>query len=226
LKKRQVSAVALSHIIPRSSLMEHKVDTVAGIRIPDTTLATHVQPAPVLTGVAASYGRRIGPVRPIRREDGLHGGRHRRTGGVLILVGGGGWSLRRWLTRGDLPTAVSDRSHVGVHWAARGGLALLLIGHGGFGAFEDKPYPYKFFELFGVGRVAVESANLLVAFGVFEILLGLAVLPCLMWSSRMRAAPAWEGRREVSCHASHVTRRCRGRRRSIVGDRGPGQEQE
>ncbi|QXV57818.1 hypothetical protein CVV72_13020 [Amycolatopsis sp. TNS106] len=95
---------------------------------------------------------------------------------LLILVGGGGWSLRRWFTRGDLPIAVSDRAHVGVHWAARGGLALLLIGHGGFGAFEDKPYLYKFFEFFGIGRMTVESANLLVVFGAFEILLGLAVL--------------------------------------------------
>jgi hypothetical protein len=104
---------------------------------------------------------------------------------MLILVGGGGWSLRRWFTRGDLPTEVSDRAHVGVHWAARGGLALLLIGHGGFGAFEDKPYLYKFFEFFGVGRATVESANLLVVFGAFEILLGLAVLirpaKALLW---------------------------------------------
>ena len=63
-----------------------------------------------------------------------------------------------------------------MHWAARGGLALLLIGHGGFGAFEDKPYLYKFFEFFGIGRATVESADLLVVLGAFEILLGLAVL--------------------------------------------------
>ncbi|WP_433262016.1 hypothetical protein ACQPZF_28365 [Actinosynnema sp. CS-041913] len=95
---------------------------------------------------------------------------------LLILVGFGGWSVRGWLSKGELPAAVSDRAHVGVHWAARGGLALLLIGHGGFGAFEQKAYWYKFFEFFGVDRAGVDSANLMVVFGTFEILLGLAVL--------------------------------------------------
>jgi len=31
---------------------------------------------------------------------------------LLVLVGGGGWSLRRWFTGGDLPATVSDRAHV------------------------------------------------------------------------------------------------------------------
>ncbi|MEU7532170.1 hypothetical protein AB0A74_41000 [Saccharothrix sp. NPDC042600] len=95
---------------------------------------------------------------------------------LLVLVGFGGWSVRGWLGKGERPATVSDRAHVGVHWAARGGLALLLIGHGGFGAFEQKKYWYDFFAFFGVERATVDSANLMVLFGFFEILLGLAVL--------------------------------------------------
>ncbi len=95
---------------------------------------------------------------------------------LLILVGLGGWSVRGWLLRADAPASVSDSALIGAHWAARGGLALLLIGHGGFGAFEDKPYWYKFFDFFGLTRSTVESGHLMVTFGIFEILLGLAVL--------------------------------------------------
>ncbi len=96
---------------------------------------------------------------------------------LLVLVGVGTKSVRGWvLERAELPATVSDRQHIGVHWAARVGLGFLLIGHGGFGAFEHKAYWYKFFEFFGVGRGTVDSANLMVVFGVFEILLGLAVL--------------------------------------------------
>ncbi|GAA3846147.1 hypothetical protein GCM10022243_10420 [Saccharothrix violaceirubra] len=95
---------------------------------------------------------------------------------LLILVGGGGYSLRRWFTRADPPADVTDRAQVGVHTAARVGLGLLLIGHGGFGAFENKRHWYDFFALFGVGRGTVDDANLMVVFGTFEILLGLAVL--------------------------------------------------
>lgn len=95
---------------------------------------------------------------------------------LLIMAGWGGWSLRRWLQRVDAPAAISDHAQIAVHWAMRGGLALLLIGHGGFGAFENKPYWYDFFAFFGISAPTVDSANLMVIVGGFEILLGLAVL--------------------------------------------------
>lgn len=72
---------------------------------------------------------------------------------LLIMAGWGGWSLRRWLQRVDRPAAISDRTLIAIHWAMRGGLALLLIGHGGFGAFENKPYWYDFFNFFGALEV-------------------------------------------------------------------------
>jgi hypothetical protein len=95
---------------------------------------------------------------------------------LLIMAGWGGWSLRRWLQRVDAPAAIADNTLIAVHWAMRGGLALLLIGHGGFGAFENKPYWYDFFNLFSITHSTVDSANLMVLVGGFEILLGLAVL--------------------------------------------------
>ncbi|RKS71642.1 hypothetical protein BZB76_4447 [Actinomadura pelletieri DSM 43383] len=104
------------------------------------------------------------------------GGNYGMPAAMLILVGLGGWSVRGWLQRADAPTAVTDRTLDAAHWAARGGLALLLIGHGGFGAFENKPYWYDFFDFFGITRSTVDSANLMVVFGTFEIILGLAVL--------------------------------------------------
>lgn len=98
---------------------------------------------------------------------------------LLILVGVGTPTLRGWiLERADAPApaSVSDRRHIGVHWAARIGLGLLLIGHGGFGVFEHKKYFYDFFAFFGADRGVVDSANLMVVFGLFEILLGIAVI--------------------------------------------------
>ncbi|MDF5758830.1 hypothetical protein [Spongiactinospora sp. TRM90649] len=95
---------------------------------------------------------------------------------LLIMAGWGGWSLRRWVERVDRPAAISDRTLIAMHWAMRGGLAMLLIGHGGFGAFEHKRYWYDFFAFFGLGKATVDSANLMVLVGGFEILLGLAIL--------------------------------------------------
>lgn len=95
---------------------------------------------------------------------------------LLLLVGGGGWSLRRWFTVATAPERVGDRALVWSHWAARVGLALLLIGHGGFALFENKSYFYNYFAFFGIDRATVDSANLMVWFGAFEIVLGLAVL--------------------------------------------------
>ncbi|MFI0372589.1 hypothetical protein ACH35V_32385 [Actinomadura sp. 1N219] len=119
------------------------------------------------------------------------GGNYGMPAAMLILVGLGGWSVRGWLRRADAPTAVSDRSLIAAHWAARGGLALLLIGHGGFGAFEDKPYWYDFFDFFGITRSTVESADLMVVFGTFEILLGLAIL-IKPWRALLLFALAWK----------------------------------
>ncbi|TDD64311.1 hypothetical protein [Actinomadura rubrisoli] len=110
---------------------------------------------------------------------------------LLVIVGLGGWSVRGWLVPARAPAAVSDRAVIAAHWAARGGLALLLIGHGGFGAFEDKPYWYKFFDYFGITRSTVESANLMVIFGTFEILLGLAIL-LRPWKSLLLAVLVWK----------------------------------
>ncbi|MBW4721926.1 hypothetical protein [Saccharothrix obliqua] len=95
---------------------------------------------------------------------------------LLFLVGFGGRSARAWFTTGRLPTHPSDPGYFGVHWVARFGLALLLIGHGGLAAFEQEPYWYRFFAFFGADSNAVYSGHLMYVVGGFEALLGLAVL--------------------------------------------------
>jgi hypothetical protein len=54
--------------------------------------------------------------------------------------------------------------------------ALLLIGHGGFGAFMQKAAWLDYFGAAGVTPQMVQAANLIAALGWFEIALGLLVL--------------------------------------------------
>ncbi len=95
---------------------------------------------------------------------------------LLFLVGSGGRSAKAWLGRALPLRRVSDLRHLAVHWVARVGVVLLLIGHGGLVAFGEQVFWYKFFAFFGVHSGTVYSANLLLYAGAFEILLGLAVL--------------------------------------------------
>ncbi|MFI5531769.1 hypothetical protein ACIA8O_24870 [Kitasatospora sp. NPDC051853] len=137
-------------------------------------------PARIVLLHATAWGVFTALLRPIVGEGWWEflerGGNYGMPLALLAIVGLGGRSVRGWLTRADAPRAVSDKTWITAHWAARGGLALLLIGHGGFGAFEDKAFLYTFFDYFGIGRAAVQDNNLLVVFGIFEILLGIAVL--------------------------------------------------
>jgi hypothetical protein len=55
-------------------------------------------------------------------------------------------------------------------------IALLLIGHGGFGAHMQKHVLIEHWESIGIGEPLVDPDALIIAIGWFEIALGLTVL--------------------------------------------------
>ena len=63
-----------------------------------------------------------------------------------------------------------------LHWTLRMTTALLLIGHGGFGAFKQKPMLIEHWEAAGLPVGGVDPVLFLVLVGAFEILLGILVL--------------------------------------------------
>lgn len=92
----------------------------------------------------------------------------------LFLVGGGGRSLTRWFAYA--PPALNVVTAKRMAWVLRIGTALLLIGHGGFGAIMHKAAWAGYFAELGIGPETVRSAHLTGLVGWFEIALGLAVL--------------------------------------------------
>jgi hypothetical protein len=63
-------------------------------------------------------------------------------------------------------------------WILRLTTAVLLIGHGGIGAFMPKASWIGYFGAIGVAPAIVEAASLVTRLGWFEIALGLLVLAC------------------------------------------------
>jgi hypothetical protein len=104
------------------------------------------------------------------------GGNYAMPLALLLLVGWGGRSVHRWVEYAEAPRTLDATLATAVEWVMRVGIGLLLIGHGGFGLQVRKDEWYDYFGLFGVSSAAVDSARLMTVFGLFEILLGLAVL--------------------------------------------------
>lgn len=95
---------------------------------------------------------------------------------LLLLVGRGDGTLRSWFEHAR-PSELSDRAADNLAWVMRGAIALLLIGHGGFGVthLHDGQWT-SYFGALGIGPETVSAANLIVLVGLFEIALGLVVL--------------------------------------------------
>ena len=94
---------------------------------------------------------------------------------LLLLLGPVRRPLRWWfsaLTVPRLDRVTADR----VARPLRIGTALLLIGHGAFGALMHKASWFDYFATIGVGEATVGSRHLLAVVGWFEITLGIAVL--------------------------------------------------
>lgn len=95
---------------------------------------------------------------------------------LLVLTGWGGDSITAWFRRVRETPSLTLAKARAMHWILRGGTALLLIGHGGFGVWMHKQVWLDYFGALGIGAETVADLRLLYVVGWFEIGLGLAVL--------------------------------------------------
>ena len=94
---------------------------------------------------------------------------------LLVLSGGGGRSLRTWFERVRPPREIGEELIRRLAWIVRASIALLLVGHGGLGLWAGKAEWFDFVGWFGVTD-ASQAAGLIHWVGLFEVILGLAVL--------------------------------------------------
>lgn len=94
---------------------------------------------------------------------------------LLLLVGLGNWTLRSWFERA-LPRELTLELTKVLAWTLRISIALLLVGHGGFGIthLHDKEW-IAYLGVLGVGPDTA-SPQLIATLGWFEVALGLALL--------------------------------------------------
>ena len=95
---------------------------------------------------------------------------------LLILVGVGSRDVRSWFEYARPQPVTFDLAKV-LSWSLRISIALLLIGHGGFGItnLHHKEW-VSYLGVLGFGKTTVESMNLIPMVAWFEVGLGLAVL--------------------------------------------------
>jgi hypothetical protein len=94
---------------------------------------------------------------------------------AFLWLSGPAPTRRDWFARlapGSLMLARAGQAA----WILRLTTALLLIGHGGFGAAMAKPEWIRYFEVAGLDPATVTAADLVARLGWCEMLLGLAVL--------------------------------------------------
>lgn len=94
---------------------------------------------------------------------------------LLVLSGWGGRSLRSWFERVGPPEQLGRELARRLAWITRASIALLLVGHGGLGIWSTKPEWFDFLRWFGVTESS-QAVDLMISVGVFEVVLGLAVL--------------------------------------------------
>lgn len=94
---------------------------------------------------------------------------------LAFLVLCGGAPLRAWFTARAVPSLTVARAAMAAR-VLRLTTALLLIGHGGFGAFMHKDVWFTYLGVLGIDAPTVRAAALIPAVGWFEIALGVAIL--------------------------------------------------
>jgi hypothetical protein len=97
---------------------------------------------------------------------------------VMLFLHGWGTDLRSWFAPlGPALRPAPDRIRM-LEWVLRGIIALMLIGHGGFGAFMGKKNLLGFYEAAGLGTFGLPLETFRAGIGFFEIALGVAAVFC------------------------------------------------
>jgi hypothetical protein len=94
---------------------------------------------------------------------------------TLLYLSGWGRSWLGWFARIEASSLRIERA-ITLAWVLRLTTAALLIGHGGFGAFTQKPEWIGYLGGLGIDRPTVIAESLVWHLGWFEIALGLIVL--------------------------------------------------
>ena len=95
---------------------------------------------------------------------------------ALLLLSGLPRARRDLVGQEALPRPLDPARAARLAWVLRVSTALLLVGHGGFGAFMGKPNWVGYLGALGIGADGVARLSLVPLIGWFEIALGLAVL--------------------------------------------------
>ena len=94
---------------------------------------------------------------------------------AFLIYSGGGKSIKDWFSRIQAPELTEDRIQK-LKLVLRLTIGLLLIGHGGFGAFMHKEMLIKQFASVGLPGSLMNPNAFLTLAGWFEIALGVSVL--------------------------------------------------
>lgn len=95
---------------------------------------------------------------------------------ALLLIGLVAYPGFKHLFKGLKAVELTPATMNRVIWVLRVSIALLLVGHGGFGLFQGKPMLLEHLAAVGIGDGTEASLNILRVQGGVEIALGIAVL--------------------------------------------------
>jgi hypothetical protein len=101
---------------------------------------------------------------------------------ALLYMAGWGRSAATWFRAKASPGLLRQVESERLAWLLRLTTVGLLVGHGAFGVFLQKPQAWtKYFGVLGISGSTVQSASLIPLVGWFEILLALVVLARPTW---------------------------------------------
>ncbi|HTH46035.1 MAG TPA: hypothetical protein VMB21_00860 [Candidatus Limnocylindria bacterium] len=142
-------------------------------------LATLLAPRRALLLYMAVWGAFTALLRPAAGEGGWEFIERAYNYGVpfslLLLHGFGRGGKSWWATLRTVPPLAADRART-LLWILRAIVALMLIGHGAFGAFMGKPNLLTFYGAAGLGGFGLPLETIRAGIGFFEIGLGVAAL--------------------------------------------------
>jgi hypothetical protein len=110
---------------------------------------------------------------------------------MLLLLHGFGHGRKSWFESLKTVPSLSARQAQTLLWVLRVIIALMLIGHGGFGAFMGKKNLLGFYQTAGFGVFGLPLETIQTAIGFFEIGLGCAALSAT-WAVFFAFIFAWK----------------------------------